>query len=223
MSRAGRSLVFLLPVASAFVLQSSHRLRSPLLAKISKDDVAGDDDDKWSLSKFQAANKEKEPQPEAGDNEDEDDEDAKWSMSKLKKAQSKNKPKAAKLSLPSLGVGTAAWGDAGRGFNAAYSATDLQGAYDALCDAGITLFATSQAYGAGSRGAGLSAEQLLGQFASARSDDAKPLVATTYAPGWLSGGRSKVVAALEQGSLERLGLADVDLYQVGSRPPPAPV
>jgi hypothetical protein len=204
MSLALKKLVFLLPCTSAFVTLSPSKLRLPLRAKTSQDDVVGDDDDdKWSLSKFQASKKEGGIQLE-----DDDDEDDKWSLSNLKKAQGSSKLKAAKFSLPSMGIGTASWGDT------TYSKKELKNAYNALCEAGVTFFATSQAYGKQARGAGASAEQLLGQFAASRKDDSRPFVATTYAPGLLSGGRTKVVNALEQGSLDRLGLAEVDLYQV---------
>lgn len=205
MSRAVKSLVFFLPWASAFLTLSPSRVRPPLLARTSQDDLVGDDDDdKWSLSKFQAAKKEEGIQLDDLD----DDEDDKWSLSSLKKAQGSSKFKAAKLSLPSMGISTSSWGDS------AYSTKTLKGAYDALCDAGVTFFATSQAYGKQSRGEGASAEHLIGKFAASRKDDSRPFVATTYAPGLLSGGRTKVLNALEQGSLDRLGLAEVDLYQV---------
>lgn len=108
-----------------------------------------------------------------------------------------------------MGVGTWQWGDTfvwqyGRG----YAAGEVRGAFDAALAAGLTFFDTAEVYGLGR------SERFLGEFIHTLPGAAGPVrVATKFAPlPWrLTGG--SVVGAL-RGSLKRLGLPAVDLYQI---------
>ncbi len=110
-----------------------------------------------------------------------------------------------------MGVGTWQWGDTlvwqyGRG----YAAGEVRAAFDAARAAGLTFFDSAEVYGFGR------SERFLGEFT--RSDApggglGTVRVATKFAPlPWrLTAG--SVVRAL-RGSLRRLGLPAVDLYQI---------
>ncbi|CAN0017938.1 unnamed protein product [Ascophyllum nodosum] len=129
-----------------------------------------------------------------------------------------------------MGVGTMAWGDEKAGFvsdpkhrprRGEFNPADLQGAYNALMNAGITFFDTSDVYGHRSARAGLSAEQLLGRFAEENSMG-QPVIAAKYMPilwtkvligGPWRAGRRAVAKALSN-TLERGGWGYVDLYQL---------
>ncbi|CAM9274446.1 unnamed protein product [Phaeothamnion confervicola] len=136
-----------------------------------------------------------------------------------------------KLEIPhEMGVGTMAWGDEAAGFVAdprvkprlgQFNPADLEMAYRALVAAGITFFDTADVYAYKSMKAGLSSEQLLGKFID-NSDGERPIIAAKYMPvlwtkllvgGPWRAGRRAVAAALRR-SLDRLGVAYVDLYQV---------
>jgi aryl-alcohol dehydrogenase-like predicted oxidoreductase len=106
--------------------------------------------------------------------------------------------------LPRLGVGTWAWGDrATWGFDRGYGLAEVEGAFQASVEAGVSLFDTAEVYGSGK------SERILGDLVRRWG---KPLiVATKFAPYRL--GAAAVHRALE-GSLSRLGLQRVDLYQV---------
>jgi aryl-alcohol dehydrogenase-like predicted oxidoreductase len=108
------------------------------------------------------------------------------------------------LALPPLGVGTWAWGDrATWGFDRGYGLAEVEGAFQASVEAGVALFDTAEVYGSGK------SERILGDLVRRWG---KPLiVATKFAPYRL--GAAAVRRALE-GSLARLGLQQVDLYQV---------
>jgi aryl-alcohol dehydrogenase-like predicted oxidoreductase len=123
------------------------------------------------------------------------------------------------IKASSLGLGTWQWGDQmfwqyGKG----YQESDVQAAFDASLEAGITFFDTAEVYGAGR------SEKLLGAYARAYAEQAgaAPLVlATKFFPMPWRLLKGQLVSAL-RGSLQRMGLAQVDLYQVhwpfGPRP-----
>jgi aryl-alcohol dehydrogenase-like predicted oxidoreductase len=103
--------------------------------------------------------------------------------------------------LPSLGVGTWAWGDRGLwGYGQAYGEADLAEAFQTSLSAGVTLFDTAEVYGRGL------SERILGRLAK----DQPVTIATKFFPRLTA---SSVTAAL-QASLARLERSYVDLYQV---------
>ncbi|MEW6094715.1 MAG: aldo/keto reductase, partial [Chloroflexota bacterium] len=119
------------------------------------------------------------------------------------------------LHTAEMGLGAWAWGDRtlwhyGRG----YTDADIAAAFHASLTAGINLVDTAEVYGAGR------SETLLGGFI--QETDQPVLVATKYLPfPWRLRSRS-VVKAL-QGSLKRLGLEKVDLYQIHWPTPIPPI
>ncbi len=107
-----------------------------------------------------------------------------------------------------LGVGTWQWGDRGYwGYGKEYGLGDVQSAFAASLEAGVTLFDSAEIYGRGE------SERLLGQCVrDARTQQVQ--VATKFFPfPWRLFRRGSVVEALKE-SLARLGLERVALYQV---------
>lgn len=114
--------------------------------------------------------------------------------------------KAAKgiLSLPPLGVGTWAWGDRLMwGYERDYGREDVEGAFHASLEAGVTLFDTAEVYGWGT------SERILGELI--RQSQARVTVATKYAP---FRPMARALHRALDASLRRLGVERVDLYQV---------
>ncbi|CAK9106247.1 Uncharacterized oxidoreductase At1g06690, partial [Durusdinium trenchii] len=113
---------------------------------------------------------------------------------------------AARLQVPSFGVGAWAWGD--RLFWGYDEKQDLEirAGFDACIKGGVKLFDTAEIYGPGR------SEELLGQFL--RESGAKDVqVATKFAAFPWKLDRSEVVKACK-GSLERLGMDSIDIYQI---------
>jgi aryl-alcohol dehydrogenase-like predicted oxidoreductase len=110
------------------------------------------------------------------------------------------------------GVGTWAWGDSLIwGYGRGYSVDDVRKAFDASLAAGINFFDTAEIYGQGK------SEQNLGEFAKTAS---QPIyIATKFMPFPWRLGRGSLIRALK-GSLKRLGVAQVDLYQIHQPFPP---
>ncbi|MSQ22372.1 MAG: aldo/keto reductase [Dehalococcoidia bacterium] len=110
------------------------------------------------------------------------------------------------IRIPPLGTGTWAWGDRmfwGYGRN--YSQADVEGAFQTSLTSGVNFFDTAEIYGWGR------SERLLGQFIVAAG---KPVVvATKFMPFPWRLRRKNLIDAL-RGSLKRLGMERVDLYQV---------
>lgn len=109
-------------------------------------------------------------------------------------------------SVPALGVGTWAWGDRlfwgyGKDFNQA----DVEGAFRASVEAGLTLFDTAEVYGFGE------SERLLGEFC--RASGAPVCLATKYFPFPWRWRRQDIHQALTE-SLARLGQTKITLYQI---------
>ena len=125
------------------------------------------------------------------------------------------------LNEVNFGVGTWAWGDRlVWGYGSGYSADDVRQAFDASLAAGVTLFDTAEVYGQGR------SEQLLGQFIKESSGEAsggpQVLVATKFMPfPWRL--RKQALLRALKGSLRRLGLEQVDLYQIHQALPPVNV
>ncbi len=105
-----------------------------------------------------------------------------------------------------MGLGAWAWGDRtfwnyGRG----YDDGDIAAAFQASLDAGINLVDTAEIYGNGR------SEILLGKMI--QKTERPVLVATKFLPFPWRMGKKTLVKALK-GSLKRLGLEKVDLYQI---------
>jgi len=108
--------------------------------------------------------------------------------------------------VPALGVGTWAWGDSlFWDYGKAYSDSDLQAAFEASLNAGLTLFDTAEVYGLGQ------SERLIGRFMQQRPQQA--VIATKYFPLPWRWSQQSVADALTA-SLDRLQVASVALYQV---------
>jgi aryl-alcohol dehydrogenase-like predicted oxidoreductase len=109
-------------------------------------------------------------------------------------------------SIAPLGIGTWAWGDSlFWSYGKDYGAAELEAAFVASLDAGITLFDTAEVYGLGE------SERLVGRFAQTAG---RPLqLATKYMPlPWRWDGAAVTQALTD--SLQRLQVGAVDLYQV---------
>jgi aryl-alcohol dehydrogenase-like predicted oxidoreductase len=118
--------------------------------------------------------------------------------------------------IPPMGVGTWSWGDRmlwGYG-REAFRDDDLQEAFNVSMEAGVNFFDTAEVYGSGR------SELLLGKFI--RSTDQLVITATKFMPyPWRL--RSKSLLAALKGSLERLGIERIDLYQMHWPFPPVSI
>ena len=116
------------------------------------------------------------------------------------------------IQIPHLGVGAWAWGDRrfwnyGQGYNEA----DIRGAFDASLAGGVNFIDTAEVYGSGA------SERFLGSFLPGASSPV--VVATKFFPFPWRLSKTSLLRAL-RGSLERLNLERVDLYQVHWPYPP---
>lgn len=110
------------------------------------------------------------------------------------------------IEITPLGVGCWAWGDRRYWrYQEDHSPRDVVDAFDACVAAGLNFFDTAEAYGAGN------GEKILGWLV--RKSDRPLAVATKYAPISGRGGPAALARGLS-GSLRRLGLPRVDLYQL---------
>ena len=112
-----------------------------------------------------------------------------------------------------LGVGTWAWGDRSTwgmgGYDAALTEATIAEAFETSLDAGATLLDTAEVYGDGE------SERIIGRLLAADPDRRdRAVLATKFMPmPWkLDVGRALRRSLL--GSLERLGVESVDLYQL---------
>jgi aryl-alcohol dehydrogenase-like predicted oxidoreductase len=111
-----------------------------------------------------------------------------------------------------IGVGTWAWGDRlVWGFGRGYNKNDVHEAFSTSVSAGLRMFDTAEVYGQGQ------SEQLLGEFIAAAGQPV--FVATKFMPYPWRLSRRSLLRAL-RGSLKRLGLERVDLYQIHQPLPP---
>lgn len=114
------------------------------------------------------------------------------------------------IKVPALGVGTQAWGSKDFGFGKSYTRDDLFEAYKTSVDAGFNFFDSSDSYAKGL------SEQLIGEF---HQQDGRPItIATKFSPAKLYDPSTRfsakdIVKTLD-GSLKRLGVDTVDLYQL---------
>lgn len=120
------------------------------------------------------------------------------------------------LNISPIGIGAWAWGDRlfwgyGRG---RYTDNDLEASFQAALMGGINWFDTAEIYGSGR------SEKLLGQFI--RNTNHTVMVATKFFPYPYRLRRGALVKALRN-SLTRLGLHQVDLYQIHWPAPPVAI
>ena len=114
-----------------------------------------------------------------------------------------------------MGIGTWAWGDRSTwGYGRTHTDADLQAAFEASLAAGINLFDTAEAYGSGQ------SERLVGRFISTSQQPV--MVATKFVPFPWRLRKQNLLDAL-RASLDRLGLKQVDLYQLHFPFPPIPL
>ncbi len=104
-----------------------------------------------------------------------------------------------------LGIGIWAWGDRFVWGYARNQDAELRATFQAALDMGITLFDTAEMYGFGR------SERLLGQFIQATGR--RPVIATKFMPLPWRFRKSQLISAL-RGSLRRLQVPQVDLYQI---------
>jgi aryl-alcohol dehydrogenase-like predicted oxidoreductase len=115
-------------------------------------------------------------------------------------------PLASPFSSVEVGTGTWQWGDRLMwGFKSGYGDEDVRQAFRASVDAGITFYDTAEMYGFGT------SERLLGRFI--RESGAEVQVATKFLPYPWRVFKGQLISAL-RGSLHRLGMNSVDLYQI---------
>ena len=116
---------------------------------------------------------------------------------------------------PAMGVGAWSWGDSLTwGYGRGYGKGDVRAAFDASRAAGLSFFDTAEIYGMGR------SERLLGEFLGGGTNGV--IVATKFFPFPWRLRRGDLQRAL-RGSLRRLGLPRVDLYQIHFPFPPVPV
>jgi aryl-alcohol dehydrogenase-like predicted oxidoreductase len=110
------------------------------------------------------------------------------------------------LEVVPLGVGCWAWGDQRFWrYGEDLGPRDVVDAFDACLQAGLDFFDTAEAYGAGK------SEQFVGSLV--RRSGRELVVATKYAPIAGRGGPAAIPKGLA-GSLKRMGLSHIDLYQI---------
>jgi aryl-alcohol dehydrogenase-like predicted oxidoreductase len=108
--------------------------------------------------------------------------------------------------VPPLGIGTWAWGDKlFWGYGDRYGAAEVEAAFRAAIEAGVTFFDTAEVYGTGE------SERLLGKFCKSISTPVQ--IATKYGPLPWRFNQESVQQAV-QNSMTRLQVETIDLYQV---------
>jgi aryl-alcohol dehydrogenase-like predicted oxidoreductase len=117
------------------------------------------------------------------------------------------------VSIPPLGVGTWAWGDKKTwgmgGYDASYTEATIEDAWDACLEAGVVLFDTAEVYGGGE------SERIIGRLlAGDPSARQRVVIATKFMPSPWKLNVTSALAAAARASLARLGLEQIDLYQI---------
>lgn len=119
------------------------------------------------------------------------------------------------IQVPPLGIGTWSWGDKMFwGYEQGYHESDVRAAFDYCIQAGIDFFDTAEVYGLGK------SEELLGKFLAGGNHRA--VVATKFFPFPYRLTKGGLHRAL-RGSLRRLGLPKVELYQIHHPMPPVAI
>ncbi len=105
-----------------------------------------------------------------------------------------------------IGTGTWQWGDTMVwGYGHGYGEAEVHAAFQASLDAGINFFDTAELYGWGK------SERFIGKFVA--ETHANIYIATKFLPYPWRLTRPQLIAALA-GSLKRLGMSSIDLYQI---------
>jgi aryl-alcohol dehydrogenase-like predicted oxidoreductase len=113
-----------------------------------------------------------------------------------------------------IGIGAWAWGDRLYwGYGRSYTDDDLRAAFAAALAAGVNWFDTAEVYGFGR------SEEILGRFLPSATST---VIASKFMPFPWRLGRGGLRDAL-RGSLRRLGVERIDLYQVHWPMPPVPI
>lgn len=123
------------------------------------------------------------------------------------------------LQVTSLGIGAWAWGDRTFwGFERDFSLEDIQAAFQVCLEAGINFFDTAELYAQGR------SETLLGEYTRTLVPpvSAPLVIATKFLPLPWRLTKNSLLRAL-RGSLRRLGMEKVDLYQIHAPVPPIPI
>ena len=119
---------------------------------------------------------------------------------------------ATDIYISALGIGTWAWGDRlVWGYGRGYTEADIEAAFVESLRHGINFFDTAEIYGWGK------SERLLGKFMQLH--DVRPVIATKFFPYPWRWRKQALLNALK-GSLKRLKLERVDLYQIHWPYPP---
>lgn len=120
------------------------------------------------------------------------------------------------IQIRPLGIGGWSWGDRVLwGYGRSHIDSDIQAAIKTSLADGVTLIDTAEAYTFGSR-----SEEILG--VNLRELGAQAIIATKFMPYPWRLSRSTLLRALKN-SLRRLGLDNVDLYQIHMPFPPLPI
>jgi aryl-alcohol dehydrogenase-like predicted oxidoreductase len=119
------------------------------------------------------------------------------------------------VKVPPIGIGCWSWGDTlVWGYGKGYGEPEIHLAFNACIRAGANFFDTAEVYGFGK------SESFLGKFL--QGDRKRAIVATKFFPWPYRLTKGGLTRAL-RGSLRRLGLPQVDLYQVHQPIPPVAV
>ena len=121
---------------------------------------------------------------------------------------------SSQIRVSAIGAGARVWGVEPFGWGKEYTKDDLFATYTALLDAGVNYFDTSESYGKGL------SEELLGEFR--RRDGREIVISTKFTPfkpyDPEPNFSPKAVMPVLEGSLKRLGVSMVDLYQIHYAP-----
>ncbi len=110
------------------------------------------------------------------------------------------------VTVPPLGIGTWSWGDTSFwGYGQGYTREDIMQAYQTCLDVGLNFFDTAEVYGRGE------SERILGECM--RHDGRPIIIASKFAPIPTRFSARNLLIALDN-SLERLGVSQIDLYQI---------
>nr|WP_151755068.1 aldo/keto reductase [Dictyobacter vulcani] len=110
------------------------------------------------------------------------------------------------ITVPALGIGTWSWGDTGLwGYGKSFTRDDITQAYKLCLDNGLNFFDTAEIYGKGE------SERILGECQ--RQDGRPILIASKFAPLPERFSSKQLLDALDA-SLARLGVEQIDLYQI---------
>ncbi len=116
------------------------------------------------------------------------------------------------INIPRMGIGAWSWGDRiFWGFGRGYDENDIREAFDASINSGVNFVDTAEVYGRGR------SERITGELI--KSTEEPVIIATKFFPfPWRLIKRSLIRAL--RGSLKRLGVDHIDLYQIHSPFPP---